>query len=125
MFVTLVSAAMLATSAPVPKDDHVMDLIKVGERFGRLEVMMTWARTIAAKDDWTKERLGKMEMLLAEGKTAARQGKISRRQVDALRTLEVATVGLLELYLAPRGELTKSFRDMKAQLEKEWEIEKK
>ena len=125
MFVTLVSAVMLATSAPVPKDDRAVDLLKLGERIGRLEVMMTWARTIAAEDAVPTKALGEMKQQLADMKTAARQGKISRRQVDALRTLEVATVGLLELYLAPRGELTKSFRDMKAQLEKEWEVEKK
>ena len=125
MFVTLVSAAMLATWAPVPRDDQAVDLLKVGERIGRLEVMMTWARTIVAEDEETTKALGKVKQQLADVKTAARQGKITRRQVDSLGALEVTMVGILELHLARHGELTKSFKEMKDQLKKEWETEKK
>jgi hypothetical protein len=125
MFVILLSAAMLATSAPVPRDDQAVDLLKVGERIGRLEVMMTWARTIVAEDAEPTKAVGEMKQQLADVKTAARLGKVSRRQVDSLDALEVTMVGILEIHLAGRGELTKSFKEMKDQLKKEWQIEKK
>lgn len=124
MFVTLVSAAMLATSAPVPKDDQAVDLLKLGERLGRLEVMMTWARMMATKDASATKSLVELKQQLADVKADAKLGKVTRRQVESLGALEVVMVGVLEMHLAGRGEPKQPFQELKEQLRKEWEAVK-